>query len=168
MQLFWNTGDPARVFESVTAEADAGKDLFRPARGSRQSAFLDFDGDGDLDVVLTDNGGSPLLLRNDQATGHHWLRLDLDGDGVASSRSAIGAEVTVEAGGQAYKRTVAGARGYLSQSELTVTVGLGKLEAIDRVTVRWPGKAGVAQSWTGLKCDGCYRLTQGVAEAARR
>ncbi len=164
-QLFWNTGDDTRVYEPVTATA-SGADLFKPIVG-RGSAYFDYDGDGDLDAILTDNGGTPLLIRNDQKTGHHWLRLNLEGDGTASNRSAIGAEVTVEAGGQKYKRTITGARGYLSQSELTVTVGLGKTEKIDSVTVRWPGKAAKSQMWTGLKCDGVYRLKQGTAEAVR-
>ena len=160
-QLFWNTGE---VFEPVTAAA-SGPDLFKPIVG-RGSAYLDFDGDGDLDVVLTENNGPPLLLRNDQKTGHHWLRLNLEGDGANSNRSAIGAEVTVEAGGQTYKRTVTGARGYLSKSELTVTVGLGKTDTIDKVTVRWPGKNAASQTWTKLKCDTLYRLKQEVVDAA--
>lgn len=162
-QLFWNTGDDARVFEPVTAAA-SGPDLFKPIVG-RGSAYLDFDGDGDLDVVLTENGGPAVLLRNDQKTGHHWIRLELQGDGKTSNRSAIGAEVTVEAGGKTYKRTVTGARGYLSQSELTVTVGLGATATVDKVTVRWPGKAAGEQVWTGLKADKLHTLTQGVAEA---
>ena len=162
-QLFWNTGEVGRDYEPVTAAA-SGPDLFKPliARGS---AYLDYDGDGDPDAVLTENGGPALLLRNDQKLGHHWLRLNLEGDGAKSNRSAIGAEVTVEAGGKTFKRTVAGARGYLSQSELTVTVGLGKTEVIDKVTVRWPGKNAGTQTWTGLKCDAPYRLKQGDAEA---
>ena len=158
--LFWNAGD---IFEPVTAAA-AGPDLFRPIVG-RGSAYLDIDGDGDLDVVLTENNGPALLLRNDQKTGHHWLRLTLAGDGVKSNRSAIGAEVTVEAGGRTLKRTVTGARGYLSQSELAVTVGLGEAQAIDKVTVRWPGRDGGVQTWAGLKCDTAYRLAQGVTDA---
>ncbi len=162
-QLFWNTGADDRVFEEVPVTA-AGPDLLKPIVG-RGSAYLDFDGDGDLDVVLTENGGPPLLLRNDQKTGHHWIRLHLEGDGKASNRSAIGAEVTVEAGGKTYRRTVAGARGYLSQSELTVTVGLGTTTAVEKVTVRWPGRAGASQSWTALKPDRAHTLTQGVAEA---
>ncbi len=162
-QLFWNTGADDRVFEEVPV-ASAGPDLFKPIVG-RGSAYLDIDGDGDLDVVLTENGGSPVLLRNDQKTGHHWIRLHLEGDGKVSNRSAIGAEVTVEAGGKTYKRTVAGARGYLSQSELTVTVGLGTTTAVEKVTVRWPGRVGASQSWTALKPDRAYTLTQGVAEA---
>ena len=107
----------------------------------------------------------PTPRDRDQKTGHHWIRLRLEGDGKASNRSAIGAEVTVEAGGKTYHRTVAGARGYLSQSELTVTVGLGTTTAVEKVTVRWPGKSGASQSWTALKPDRAYTLTQGVAEA---
>jgi len=158
-QLFWNTGQPDRVFEPVTAVA-SGADLFKPIVG-RGSAYLDFDGDGDLDVVLTANGGSPLLLRNDQKTGHHWIRLHLVGDGKTSNRSAIGAEVTVEAGGTTYRRTITGARSYLSQSELTVTVGLGNTAAVDKVTVRWPGRAASTQTFLGLGADKQFTLTQG-------
>jgi hypothetical protein len=162
-QLFWNTGRSQRLFEPVTAQ-EAGPDLFVPLVG-RGSAYLDFDGDGDLDLVLTANGGPARLLRNDKAAQHHWVRLTLEGDGRRSNRSAIGAEVTVEAGGQVYRRQVAGARGYLSQSELTVTVGLGATDRIDRVTVRWPGRAaGLPEEFAGLTVDRVYVLRQGAGQ----
>ena len=161
-QLFWNTGDAVRVYEPVPAAS--GGDLFKPIVG-RGSAYLDFDGDGDLDVVLTENGGPALLLRNVQKTGHHWVRLRLQGDGKTSNRSAIGAEVTVEAGGTKSTRTVTGAKGYLSQSELAITVGLGTTAIVDKVTVRWPGKAATVQTWTGLKVDREYRVVQGEPDA---
>jgi enediyne biosynthesis protein E4 len=159
-QLFWNAGS---VFEPVTPTT-AGPDLFKPIVG-RGSAFLDFDGDGDLDVVLTDNGGPAVLLRNDQKLGNHWLRLTLEGDGKTSNRNAIGAEVTVEAGGATYKRTVVGARGYLSQSEFPVTIGLGSTTTIDKVTVKWPDGKETKQTWTKLNADKAYTLKQGEAEA---
>ncbi len=166
-QLFWNTGQTNPLFEPVTA-GTAGADLFKPMVG-RGSAYLDYDGDGDPDVVLVANGGPARLLRNDNALGHRWVRLALEGDGKRSNRSAIGAQLTIEAGGQVYHRQVSGARGYLSQSELPVTVGLGKAEAIDKVTVRWPGKdAGPPQVWEKLSAGHTYELKQGQPNAVKK
>ena len=105
-QLFWNTGGKQR-FEPVTA-GSAGADLLLPLVG-RGSAFADIDGDGYPDVVLTSNGGPARLLHNQGGTGHHWLRLILEGDGVHSNKSALGARVTLEAGGLKQVRDVAGA-----------------------------------------------------------
>jgi hypothetical protein len=135
-QLFWSR--EKNGFEPVTAEA-AGADLFVPIVG-RGCAFADLDGDGDLDVILCGNGGPAHVLRNDNKLGHHWIRLQLEGDGVHSNRSAIGARVILKAGGVEQRREVAGARGYLSQSELVVTFGLGKLDKVEEITILWPGK----------------------------
>jgi hypothetical protein len=163
-QLFWNTGNNQRLFEPVTA-ASAGPDLFRPLVG-RGCAFLDFNGDGKLDVVLTANNGPARLLRNDGSLEHHWIRLTLTGDGVRSNASAIGAQVIVETEGRTLRRQVTGGRGYLSQSELPITVGLGQAPKVDRVTVRWPGKAaGQPQVWSNLEADSSYELKQGRASA---
>ncbi|HKB40934.1 MAG TPA: CRTAC1 family protein, partial [Gemmataceae bacterium] len=138
-QLFWNTGlDKQRAFEEVKA-AHAGKDLFQPMVG-RGSAYADIDGNGTLDVVLTGNGGPARLFRNNGGTGNNWIRLVLKGDGKRSNASAIGARVEVKVGDQVIHREVVGARGYLSQSELPITVGLGKATRVDSVTIYWPGK----------------------------
>jgi hypothetical protein len=103
----------------------------------RGAAYADFDSDGDLDVVITANGGQPRLLRNDQALTNHWLRLELIG--TASNRSAIGAVVNVRAGGKSWQRTVMPTRSYLSQCELPLTFGFGQIDKIQSVSVTWPG-----------------------------
>jgi hypothetical protein len=160
-QLFWNTGDSECYFEPVF-EKNAGQDLFKPMVG-RGSAFADFDGDGLTDVILVANGGEARVLRNDgPKEKNHWVRLDLRGDGKASSTSAIGAVVTLEIGEKKIVRTVAGARGYLSQSESVLTIGLGKDAKIDKVTVRWPGRAGATQTWTDVPADKTTILKQGA------
>lgn len=151
-QLFWNTGQTPRGFEPVP-ESAAGSDLFRPLVG-RGCAYGDLDGDGALDVVLIANGGPARVLRNQGGTGHHWVRLRLEGDGKRSNRSAIGARVTLEAGGRTQSREIASSRGYLSASELVATFGLGRATKIDKVTIHWPGvKAGAPQVLTGLAID---------------
>ena len=113
------------------------------------SAFADIDGDGDLDVVLTQVGGPPLLLRNDQQLRHHWIRLKLVGR--KCSRDAIGAWIKVRVGGQTLRRQVMPTRGYLSQSELPVTIGLGEISRPDEVEITWPG--GATQKVAGVKVD---------------
>jgi enediyne biosynthesis protein E4 len=157
--LFWNSGTASKCFEPVTKEA-SGPDLFVPLVG-RGSAYADIDGNGTLDVVLMSNGGPARLLRNEGGTGNHWVRLVLEGNGVTSNRSALGARVTLEADGVIQRREVTGARGYLSQSELPVTFGLGKTTKIGRVTIQWPGaNAGPAQVLEGLEADQVHVIRQ--------
>jgi hypothetical protein len=153
--LFWNGwGSGRRAFVPVSAEK-AGADLFKPIVG-RGSATADIDADGDLDLVLTQVGGSPLLFRNDQATGHHWLRLKLVG--TTSNRDAIGALVKVFTGDSSPRRLVTSARSYLSQSELPVVFGLGGSTKVDRVEIVWPD--GKQQVVTELKVDGTTEIQQ--------
>jgi hypothetical protein len=162
-QLFWNTGKDDHLFEPVDNKS-SGDDLFKPLVG-RGSAYLNFNGDGLLDVILVENNGPARLLRNDSKLGNKYIRLTLVGDGRTSNTSAIGAQVTVEAGGQTHRRDVTGTRGYLSQSELPVTVGLGTTDKVDKITVRWPGKEAGTQVWTNLNANSRYTLRQGKADA---
>jgi hypothetical protein len=133
-QLFWNAGpDAVACFQEVPA--DRVGDLARPIVG-RAATYADIDADGDLDVLLTQAGDRPMLLRNDSSLGNRWVRFKLRGD--RSNRDAIGAWVLVEAGGVTHRRQVMPTRSYLSQVELPVTVGLGKVDRVDRVRVIWP------------------------------
>ena len=84
--------------------------------------------------MLTQIGEPPRLLRNDQKTGHNWIRLDVLNDaGVA----AYGATVDVVAGEHRQHRRVEPTRSYLSQVETTLTIGIGDRERIDYVDIRW-------------------------------
>jgi hypothetical protein len=146
-QLFWNAGPGAgRGFVEVPP-ASTG-DLAREIVG-RGAAFADLDADGDLDVVLTQISGPPLVLRNDQDLGHHWLRVRLVGR--APNRDAIGAWVELEAGGVTQRRQVMPTRSYLSQVEPTVTFGLGELDRVDSLKVVWPD--GTEETVEGVEVD---------------
>ena len=133
-QLFWNAGPHNGGFAVVSGD-QCGQDLFKPIVG-RGSAYADIDGDGDPDVVLTQVGGPPLLLRNDQKLNHHWVRLKLVG--TRSNRDGIGAWIKAVVAGQTLWRQVMPTRSYLSQSELPVTIGLGAAEKVDSLEIIWP------------------------------
>jgi hypothetical protein len=136
-QLFWNAGLRASGGCYLPVPPDkCGVDLFQPLVG-RGSAFADIDADGDPDVVMTQTGGPPLLLRNDQNLGHNWLRLKLVG--AKTNRDAIGTWIRVRVGEHVLWRQVMPARSYLSQSELPVSIGLGSASQADEIEVIWIG-----------------------------
>lgn len=135
--LFWNSGGNPRCFEPVPA-SNSGKD-FNKLMVGRGSAFADLDGDGDLDLILTGNNEPARILRNDQNTGHHWIRLALEGNGVTTNKSALGAVVKCKVGDTIIERTISGARGYLSQPDTEVTLGLGAGLVADWIEITWPG-----------------------------
>ncbi|MGH7127566.1 MAG: CRTAC1 family protein, partial [Planctomycetaceae bacterium] len=134
-QLFWNAG-PEQGTEFVPVPVEkCGEDFKRPMVG-RGSSYADIDADGDLDVLIAASGATPRLLRNDQKSGHRWLRVKLIGR--TCNHDAIGSWVEVETQDQTYRRAVRTTCSYLSQVELPVTFGLGDAKAIERVTVYWP------------------------------
>jgi hypothetical protein len=135
-QLFWNAGPTARRCFAEVPDGEETADLRTPIVG-RGVATADIDGDGDPDVVLTQIDGRPLLLRNDQTTGPHWLRVRLVGGGPVN-RDGIGTRITLTAGGVTQRRTVVTTRSYLSQVELPVTFGLGTADRVESLTVTWP------------------------------
>jgi hypothetical protein len=153
-QLFWNTGGRSGCFVTVPPEK-CGRDLFKPIVG-RGSAYADIDGDGDLDVVLTQTGGQPLLLRNEQNLHHHWLRLKLVG--TQHNRDGIGAWIKVRVNGETLWRQVMPTRSYLSQSELPVTIGLGVALQPEVVEVIWPG--GATQRLENISVDQMTIVTE--------
>ena len=133
-RLFWNAGPEASdEFVAVSPIDDCA---LAEAFVGRGAAYADIDADGDLDILLTQIGDRPALLRNDSELGNHFLRLQLVGR--ECNRDAIGAHVEVQLGDATIRRQVMPTRSYLSQVELPVTIGLGRQQTVDRVTVYWP------------------------------
>jgi hypothetical protein len=129
-QLFWNAG---ATFIDL---GDAVGPAFDEPIVARGVASADIDRDGDLDLLLTVNGGAPRLLRNDTMTpGSIRLRFE----GRAPNRRALGAQVTVWAGGVAQRRMVRTGSSFLTQSYANeLVVGLGSSVQADSLHVRWP------------------------------
>ncbi len=126
-QMFVNDGGTFYLADPKSPEALASN--------GRSAVALDVDRDGDLDLLVNNFRQAPALLRNTQATGNHWLGVTLRGRG--GNRGAIGARVTVQAGGKTIVREVSCGLGYLGQSDEVVSFGVG--QATDAtVTVRWP------------------------------
>jgi enediyne biosynthesis protein E4 len=110
-------------------------DFLKPMVG-RGIATADIDGDGDLDLLLTANRHRPRLLRNDRDNSHHWVRVRVTQP--QGLREALGTVVMVKTGATTQRQVVQPMRGYLSQSELTLTFGLGTATTIDELKVVWP------------------------------
>ncbi|KAA5546863.1 CRTAC1 family protein [Roseiconus nitratireducens] len=135
-QMFWNAGPKYGTEFLPVGPEQVGEDLLKPIAG-RGAAYADFDGDGDLDIVITSTGRAPRLLRNDQQLGHHWLRLKLRGDGKQCNRDAIGSWVELTVGDEVLRQQVMPTRSYLSQVELPITFGLGESDRIDSMVIHW-------------------------------
>jgi len=130
-QLFMN--NHAGQFVEMTDEAG---EPFRRTIVGRTAVTADIDGDGDLDALLTANGGSPTLLRNDTRSAGSVLRVRLMANG--KNPQAVGARVRVHAGGMVQTRFITTGGSYLGQSELVATFGLDEAKRVERLEVRWP------------------------------
>jgi enediyne biosynthesis protein E4 len=126
-------------------------------KSSRGAAFGDFDNDGDADVLISVLDDLPMLLRNDTA-GNHWITLSLEG--VKSNRSAIGAKVTIEAGGRRQVAEVRSGGSYVSHNDRRVRFGLGNATTVDRISIRWP--LGLVEEAKHLTADRFYTAREGT------
>jgi len=130
--IIWQNRKRGQKFVRVS---NAGP-FFTVNHPSRGAAFGDLDDDGDLDVVINRQDMKPAVLVNESTPRGHWIRFQLEGQW--SNHSAIGAAVTVHAGGRVFHHQVKGGASYLSASDPRVLVGLGAITQVDRVVIRWP------------------------------
>jgi len=155
VRLFRNLG--ADGFKDVTA--DVGLDKIQ-LKEPRAIITGDYDGDGATDLLITQNHGPAVLLRNEGGNQNHWLRLSLKG--LNDNKSAIGTKVEVFAGGNRQKFEIAGSNGYLGQNSTDIVVGLGDAKEADIVRMLWP--TGVLQDEINVAGD----KQQNILELDRR
>ena len=151
--VFRNTGG---TFENVTARL--GGDLSRP-RVSRAAAFGDYDNDGDIDVLINNNGQAAELLRNDSGNRNHWLQVRLIG--TKSNRDGVGARVKVTAGELVQYEQRKGGMSYQAAHDPRLHFGLGGRTRVDRIEVRWP--SGAMDEITDVNVDRVVVVKEGTS-----
>lgn len=129
--VFWSSQGRWTRLAAPGAEA-----LALPPLIARGVAAADFDGDGDSDLVIAQNNGPAVLLRNDQRAGSPWLRLHLTA--THSEPAAGGARVEVHTPRRVLAQTVTPALGFMAQSESTLTFGLGEDARVRKIVIQWP------------------------------
>ena len=150
-QVFRNLGDGK--FQEVSAGLDTLKSW-----SSRGVAFADYDNDGDMDVAVNNLDGVPWLLKNQKGSeAGNWLLLSLEG--TRTNRSAIGARVSLETADGKQMREVRGGSSYESTHDFRVHFGLGRLDTVKTLTVRWTD--GTTQDFENLAANRIYRLKEG-------
>lgn len=153
LMLFHNSG---KSFQDVSA---ASGPVFQRRLCSRGLAVGDFDNDGAVDVLISQNNGAPVLLRNTATAGNHWLGLRLVGK--KANRDAIGARITYQAGDLKRGRMIVGGGSYLSSHDPRVVLGIGKREKLDWVEVKWPLPSGKVERFTDLPLDRYITIVEG-------
>jgi hypothetical protein len=150
--LMENRGDG-----NFTNAADKGGAYFSERIRARGAALLDFNNDGQMDLVVTPMADRPFLLQNRNKNGHHWLALELEG--TASNRDGFGARITVAAGDKKYYSEARCPAGFLSQSDRRVHFGLGQAGKVDSLRIVWP--SGKVQELKDVAVDRVLKVKEG-------
>ena len=156
--MFRNTG--RGIFENVSGQL--GPDFLAPTPG-RGAAVGDFDNDGDLDILVSNNGQRPQLLRNDGGNANHWLQVLLIG--TKSTRDAVGAKITVRSGDLTQHSEKKGGMSYQSAQDPRLHFGLGGRTRVDSLEVLWP--SGERTRLHDLRADQIIAIEEGSGVVER-
>jgi len=153
LMLFHNTGTGFRNIGS-----EAGPVFARPM-ASRGLALGDFDNDGAVDVLISNNNEAPLLLRNHAGSQNHWLGVKLVGK--KANIDAVGARISYQSGDLKRSHMKVGGGSYLSYHDPRMVLGLGNRTRIDWLEITWPQPSGLKQRFTDLPIDRYIALVEG-------
>ena len=141
-------------FDDITQQTGAA--LLEP-QVSRGCAFGDFNNDGGLDILVNNLDAAPSLFRNGVGNKNNWILIQCLG--TRSNRSAIGARVTVVAGGRSQIDEVMSGSSYYSQNDLRLHFGLGQAARVERIEIRWP--SGETESLSDVAGNQVVRIREG-------
>jgi len=153
--------EPLLMFENVAGKyknvtATSGE-VFKGDWPARGLSVGDYDNDGDLDVLIINNGEAPILLRNDGGNRNNWLGLQLEA--TRSNPGAVGAIITWEAGGVKRSRLKTSGGSYLSSHDPREILGIGQATKIDSLQIKWP--SGQVDRLTDLPINKYIKIVEG-------
>lgn len=154
--LFHNDG---KAFSNRSRESGP---VFEKNFAARGLAIGDFNNDGLVDVLISNNDGPPVLLKNQSAPGNHWLGIQLKGR--KSNPDAIGARVRCQAGDLKIERMKVGGGSFLSSHDPRIVVGIGQRPRIDWLEVGWPQPGGSRERFLKPPLDRYITIVEGAGE----
>lgn len=153
--LLFHQGTDGKL-HNVSNEAGPAFHKPFPARGL---AIGDYNNDGAVDVLIANNGGAPVLLRNDAATGNNWIGLRLEG--VRCNRDAIGAKIYWTVSGKRHSRLKNSGGSYLSSHDPREVLGLGQAAKADEVEIHWPAPSKQVDRLSNVPVNRYVRVVEG-------
>jgi len=142
----------------VDLSAKAGP-VFQKTFPARGLAVGDYNNDGRIDVLIGNNGGPPVLLKNNAGEGNHWIGVRLQG--TACNRDGIGATLTWSAGGTTRRRFKSNGGSYLSSHDMREVLGIGTASKVDWIEIKWPAPSGRVERLTDVPIDRYVTIVEG-------
>ncbi len=158
--LLFHQGPDGKL-SNVTAQAGPAFDKRLSARGL---AVGDYNNDGALDVLVGNNGGPPLLLRNNVAKPNNWLGLKLQG--VNCNRDAIGTTIVWKAGGQSFRRLKSAGGSFLSSHDPREILAVGFRPKLEELEIHWAAPSNQVDKLTNLPINRYIHIVEGKGIAA--